>query len=160
MGVAKAIVSQVSEVSSAVNSNTKQYLLVTCRDMTTDENLILSKNFKQIVVYHAELNSKATNLTTLSFDLLIVDISNRANHNFLEMVAPQAKTLGIKLLVLKKSMTNYQDLVDALEATVLSAIHDLEGGNFENFVNKTKLPKFVNRGVHMFKKCFGLLLKQ
>ena len=141
---------------------TTKYILVTCRSLTTDESAILAKNFKTIIVYHALLNAAQMDLTQMTFDLLVLDASDAANHTFLETVTPSCVALNIPILVLKKSYSNYADLVAGLNATSsttvaypISRIQDLTGANFFLSLLKTKLPKLESRVITLLKKVFA-----
>ena len=137
-----------------------RFILATCRATTSDENVILNKHFKNIVSYHSELNAGNFDLSQLAFDLLIIDVSNKANHVFLEVINNQAKVLQIPIIVLKKSMTNYHKLVDALGASVISSVEDFDKKDFLLYLTRSKLPKLSSRIKHFLKMCLGVLLKQ
>ena len=137
-----------------------RYILVSCRPLEDAENKVLSKNFKNIIVYNSALNSGNLDLNKMSFDLLVIDVSNKDNHRFLEVVSPMAAGLNAPIIVLKKKMSNYVELVEALEAYVVSKIEDLEGQNFFNFLVKNKLPKLDNKCSNLFKSCLSAVLKK
>jgi hypothetical protein len=136
-----------------------RYILVSCRPLEDSENKVLSKNFKNIIVYNAALNSGNLDLSKMTFDLLVIDVSKKENHLFLEIVSPMAAGLNVPIIVLKKKMSNYDQLVEALEAYVVSKIEDLEGQNFFNFLVKNKLPKLDNKCSNLFKRCLSAVLK-
>ena len=138
-------------------STPSKFMLVTCRRTTDDENKTLSKNFKSIMVYNAQLTG--SDLQKLDFDLLIVDVSHRANHLFLEMASPAATALNIPIIVLKKSLTNYAALVEALDAYVVSSVAAMEGDDFLKFLVKDKLPKFQGRCVHFLERLWAYVTK-
>ena len=71
-----------------------------------------------------------------------------------------AAGLNIPIIVLKKKLSNYGELVEALEAYVVSRIEDLDGQNFFNFLVKNKLPKLDNKCINIFKRCLSVVLKQ
>ena len=137
-----------------------RYILVSCRPLEDSENKVLSKNFKNIIVYNSALNSGNLDLSKMTFDLLVIDVSKKENHLFLEIVSPMAAGLNVPIIVLKKKMSNYDQLVEALEAYVVSKIEDLEGQNFFNFLVKNKLPKLDNKCSNLFKRCLSAVLKQ
>ena len=139
--------------------NPTSYILVSCRPLEDAENKVLSKNFKNIIVYNSALNSGNLDLSKMTFDLLVVDVSKKENHLFLEIVSPMAASLNIPVIVLKKKYSNYSELVEALEAYVVSRIEDLEGQNFFNFLVKSKLPKLDNKCFNIFKKFLSVVLK-
>ena len=70
-----------------------------------------------------------------------------------------AKAQNVPIIVLKKSLSNYVELVEALEAYVISSIEDLDGANFFNFLVKTKLPKLNTTCSHLFTKLVSLVTK-
>ena len=140
------------------NETPKRYILVMCRRTTSEENLILAKRFKNILAYHSELNSDRYDLSTMEFDLMIIDISEKANHVFLEVISNQAKGLNIPIILLKKSMTNYDAVVDALEAIVIKTIEDFDKKDFLLFLTKNKIPKLNGRFIHCLKGLVSLLL--
>ena len=146
-------VRQVSPSEEKQEEN-KQLILATCRDITGDEKQVLSKHFKSIIYYDPQLHQGKMNLKDLAFDLLIVDASNPLNHTFLEVTSAQAKEMGMRLVVLKRSMTNSKDLADALGASVISSIDECE--DLALFMTKCKLPKLVGRIKYLVKKVFGL----
>ena len=161
--MSKAFVTTVSDVAASTEKS-KQYILVTCRSCTDDEKKVLSKNFKSIVVYNSSLNSGNVDLSKMHFDLLVIDLScskKKENHVFLEIVTPMAKSLNIPIIVLKRTLSNYVDLVEALEGFVLSKIPlDLEGQQFLNALVKKSLPKLNSSCSHLFNKLFSFLSKQ
>ena len=151
---------ELKAVSSETVVAPTRYILVSCRPLEDAENKVLSKNFKNIIVYNAALNSGNLDLSKMTFDLLVVDVSQKENHLFLEIVSPMAAGLNIPIIVLKKKLSNYGELVEALEAYVVSRIEDLEGQNFFNFLVKNKLPKLDNKCSNLFKRCLSVVLKQ
>lgn len=148
------------EVAPIVAVKPNKYILVTCRAIASNEAKILSKNFKAIMSYNPTLNSGNLDLNNMPFDMLIIDVSNKDSHLFLEIISPQAKALNIPIIVLKRKASNYKLLVEALEAYVISKIEDLEGENFLNFLVKNKLPKLDSTCLNLLKGCFTLLSKQ
>lgn len=138
----------------------KRFILVVCRPTTSDENKILSKNFSNIVLYHSELNSGQLDLSLMNFDLLIIDVSNRSNHVFVEVVSAQAKALNIPIIVLKKSLTNYEELSESLEASVIKTIEDFNKSDFALFLTKDTIPKLEGRVKTCLKGLVALLSKQ
>ena len=151
---------ELKAVASEPAVQPTRYILVTCRPLEDAENKVLSKNFKNIVVYNSALNSGNLDLNKMSFDLLVIDVSKKENHLFLEIISPMAPGLNIPIIVLKKKMSNYVQLVEALEAYVVSKIEDLDGQNFFNFLVKNKLPKLDNQCSNLFKSCLSMVLKQ
>ncbi len=137
----------------------KQFILVTCRDLTADETKLLNKNFPRVIVYHAGLNSSEMELSKLAFDLLVIDARVDANHLFLEIIKDQAGQLGIPFLVLKKRLSNAKALATELGAYVISKVEDLDGSNFFLGLVKAKLPKLESRLWTLLKKVFALLSK-
>ena len=134
-----------------------KYILVTCRSTTAEENKTLSKNFSVIQVYNHELSSM--DLEKMAFDLLIVDVSKKENHLFMEIALPTAGALNIAIVVLKQSMTNYQDLVKAMDAHVISSVVSLEGEDFGKFLVKTKLPRLTSRWLYFLKRLWTYVTK-
>ena len=151
---------ELKAVSSEAVVAPTRYILVSCRPLEDAENKVLSKNFKNIIVYNAALNSGNLDLSKMTFDLLVIDVSQKENHLFLEIVSPMAAGLNIPIIVLKKKLSNYGELVEALEAYVVSRIEDLDGQNFFNFLVKNKLPKLDNKCINIFKRCLSVVLKQ
>ena len=137
-----------------------RYIMVTCRPLNADESKVLSKNFKNIILFDANLHAANTDLDSFAFDLLIINVSNKESHLFLEIVSPQAKSLNIPIIVVKRSLSNYKQLVDALGAYVVSRIEDLDGTNFLNFLVKEKLPKLESKLKNLFLSCWSLVSKQ
>ena len=140
-----------------VSALPKQFILVTCRDLTVTESQTLNKNFPQVIVYHAGLNSSQMDLSKMNFDLLVIDARREENHLFLEIVSSQAKALNIPIIVLKKTLSNYKDLAVSLEAYVLSKIEQLDGPNFFLSLVKARVPKLQSRWLILLKKLFALL---
>ena len=136
-------------------SRPTKFVLVTCRALTSDETSVLSKNFKQILVYNAALSSGNTDIGTLAFDLLIVE-ANAANHTFLEIIAPSTKKLQIPLIVLKLKFSNYKALATDLGATVITRVEDI--ASFGDFLSKTRVTKLEHRLLTFFKKLFQYAL--
>lgn len=134
----------------------KRFILVTCRPTTKDENTVLNAVFSQIVVYHPELHSGRFDLSSMAFDLLVVDISNDSSRNFLATVHKQANAQSLPIIVLKKSMPNYKDMVKALGALVISAIEEFENDNLLLALTKTKIPKVAGRVKHLLLRCFSV----
>jgi hypothetical protein len=137
-------------------SQYSKYILVQCRPRTTDENKVLTKNFTKIIEYNPELTN-CKNLSQLDFDLLIIDITIPANHLFLEVVASQAKQMGYAIVMLKKTLSNYDQLVKELECFVISEIENLEGGHFFQSLLRKKLPKLNSTFCHLFSKVSSCL---
>ena len=137
-----------------------KYVLAICRALEPEENKILGNNFKNIVVYNSELHSNTFDLSKMSFDLLIIDVSSKDNHQFLEVIAPMCPSQRVAVVFLKKKFSNYDELVEALDAFEISKVADLTGPNFMNFLVKKKLPKLNNRCFHLFKKVAKLVIKQ
>lgn len=137
-----------------------KYILVLCRQTTKQEKNILSKNFHNIVNYDAELVQGKLDLSTISFDLLLVDANVDANRKFLEVISPQANELGIPIVVLKKSLTNSKELATALNASVISSIRDYDNNNLPFYMTKFKLPKLTSRIMFLFKQCYSFVSKQ
>ena len=143
--------------SSDVSASPKQFILVTCRDLSVAESQTLNKNFPQVIVYHAGLNSSQMDLSKMNFDLLVIDARREENHLFLEIVSSQAKALNIPIVILKKTLSNYKDLAVSLEAYVLSKIEQLDGPNFFLSLVKARVPKLQSRWLILLKKLFALL---
>lgn len=152
--------SEVEMTQEVVSTTPQRYILVVCRGTTSEENKTLSKNFNNIVLYHSELNNGHFDLNSMQFDLLIIDASNKANHTFLEVVSAQAKNANIPIIVLKKSLTNYEELVEALDASVIKSVEDFSKKDFLLFLTKNKVPKLAGRLKHCLKALFSLLSKQ
>ena len=146
-------VKQVSPSEEKQNEN-PQLILATCRDIRSEEKQVLSKHYKNIIYYDAQLHHGKMNLQDQTFDLLIVDASLPENHTFLEVISSQASQLGVKIVVLKRSLTNSKELADALGASIISEIEDF--ADFSLYVTKCKLPKLVGRVRHLVKKVFAL----
>jgi hypothetical protein len=144
------------DMAATLASQYSKYIIVQCRPRTTDENKILTKNFTKIIEYNAELTN-CKNLSQLDFDLLIIDITIPANHLFLEVITPQAKKLGYAIVMLKKTMSNYEDIIKQLECFVISEFEDLEGGHFLQSLLRTKLPKLKSTASHLFSKLSSCL---
>jgi hypothetical protein len=130
-----------------------RYILVTCRSLNVNESKVLSKNFKNIILFDPNLHAANTDLNTFTFDLLMINVNGKDSHLFLEIVTPQARALNIPVIVVKKSASNYKHLVEALGAYVVSRIEDLDGDNFFNFLVKEKIPKLENRIFTFLKSC-------
>jgi hypothetical protein len=146
-------VRQVSP-SEEKRDDSNQLILAACREIRADEKQVLSKHFKKIIYYDPQLHQGKMILKDLAFDLLIVDATNPLNHTFLEVTSAQAKEMGVRVVVLKRSMTNSKDLADALGASVISSIEECE--DLSLFMTKCKLPKVVGRIKYLIKKVFGL----
>lgn len=156
----KAGCASASEVASAsVEVQPKQFVLVTCRDLTVAENAVLNKNFPRVIVYHAGLNSSEMDVSKMAFDLLVIDARTPENHLFLEIVSDQCSALKIPILVLKKSLSNYKDLAKELDAYVLSKIEQLDGPAFFLSLVKARLPRLQSSWLTLLKKLFALLSK-
>lgn len=143
---------------ASVEAPTK-FLLVTCRSLSSSEQKILSKNFKNIHLYNAALSSDNMDLTALTFDLLIVDASKRENYLFLEVVGGQCAALNIPIIVLKRRFTNSKDLALQLDAYVIDELADLTGPNFFRSLTKDKLVRLQSRIWTLLKKLFMLFVK-
>ena len=143
---------------SAVSS--RRAILSTCRDLTVAEMKLLNKHFPNVIVYHAGLNSSQMDLSKMVFDLLVLDMRKAEDHLFLEVVSPSCT---IPVIVLKKSFSNYKDLVAELakvaQVFVISEVVDLDGDNFFLGLVKSKLPKLQSRIWTFLKKVFALLSK-
>ena len=151
-----APLSEASSSSSGQRDAPSRLILTACREIKNEEKQILSKHFANIVYYDSQLHQGKLDLNELAFDLLIVDANNPSNHTFLEVISAQAAKLSIKIVVLKKSMTNSKELAEALNASVISGIEDYEASNFQLYLTKCKLPKLVGRIKHLVKKIFAL----
>ena len=140
-----------------ISTAKKRYIMIVCRSLSSIESRVLSKNFKNIISFDHNLHAANTDLNALTFDLLMINISNKEAHLFLEIVSPQAKALNIPIIVVKKTLSNYKKLVSALGAYVVSKIEDLDGDQFISFLLKEKLPKLDNRFTNLFKSCFSFV---
>lgn len=143
-------------MTSVFPSGTKpvptKFIMVTCRSLTASESKTLSKKFKNIVSYDNNLHSGLTDLSSFSFDLLLINPCNKDNHVYLEMVSAQAKQLNIPFIVVKKKLSNYKLLVESLSAYIVSQIpEDLEGNGLISYLLKDKIPKLDNQCFNFFK---------
>ena len=145
--------------SDVVVDKPSRYILVTCRALNANESKVLSKNFKNIIMFDPNLHAANTDLNSFAFDLLMINVSDKESHLFLEIISPQAKALEIPIVVVKRSLSNYKQLVEALGAYVISRIEDMDGTNLINLFLKEKLPKLENRVVTLFKSCFSMASK-
>jgi hypothetical protein len=157
--MSSVLLSKKSADSVAV-AKASRYIMVTCRSLNANESKVLSKNFKNIILFDPNLHAANTDLNSFMFDLLMINVSNKESHLFLEIISPQAKALEIPIIVVKRSVSNYKQLVDALGAYVISRIEDMDGANLINLFLKEKLPKLENRLVTFFKSCLSFLGKQ
>jgi hypothetical protein len=149
---------QIPPPVQALPASPKKTVMVLCRPLTPDEQKILTNNFKNIVNYHATLSS-TFDLTQMSFDLLIVDKTVKANHFFLEMIVPSCKTLNIPIVVVGRNNSNDKKLASAIGATIIKKVKKLEGSDFFVFLSKTSLPKLEHRLFTAIKKFFSQLSK-
>jgi hypothetical protein len=122
----------------------KKLVIAYCRDVTKDEQKTFSQNFKDINWYNASTIAN-NDLSTITFDLLLVDLRKDSHHMFLRTIRPQCKAAGIKLIVLKRSGTNAKPIAEKLEATVHSFIPSLTGDDFIRFLENEALPKLEGR---------------
>jgi hypothetical protein len=152
-----AAVVSVAQTDAAQPAAPKRFILITCRDVTIEEQAVLNKQFPVVIVYHAGLNSSQMDLSAMSFDLLVIDARPAENHIFMEAIKDQASKLNIPFIVLKKSKTNSKALASALGAFVVSEIKD--GANFFLTLVRSKLPRLESRFVSILKKLFALLTK-
>lgn len=144
-------------MSSFRPSEVKQkYVLVTCRHLTQDESTVLNRFFKSIIVHNPVLNGSHVDLSTMAFDLLII---NARTHLALEMIKPQCQKLGIPITLLKTPLCNCKELAAALGATIISKVEDMDPAQMEAFLTKERLPKLKSRWVYLVKKVLGFLLK-
>jgi hypothetical protein len=136
-----------------------KYILVSCRKCDSEENKILSKHFKNIYLYNSELNCGNTDISKMSFDLLILDLNKDAHHEFLEIIHPQCKALNIPIIVLKRSFCNSKLLIEALDASSINSIKDFDGVNFFNYLSKGKIPKLKSSSMCCLKAVLKVLSK-
>ena len=99
---------ELKAVSSEAVVAPTRYILVSCRPLEDAENKVLSKNFKNIIVYNAALNSGNLDLSKMTFDLLVIDVSQKENHLFLEIVSPMA--VGLNTGTYYKAITRIYDI--------------------------------------------------
>lgn len=148
-------------MSQSNNPSLSRYLLLLMRQLTAQENATLSKSFKNIQVYHPDLNANNNDLGKISFDLLVVDITKQQGHQFVEMIAPQCKNFGINIVVLKNTYCNAKAYTDSLgDVSVIKQVADLDPLNLAIYFKKTKLPKLENRILNFLKKLLKFFLKQ
>jgi hypothetical protein len=145
-----------SSSSSAAPAAVPKYILVTRGETTPEENAVLRSKFNQVLPYHPQLHSGNFDLASMVFDLLLVNVKDPVCHQFLEVIASQAKDLKIPIIVLKKRMPNFKRLAKAIEGDVMAVIEDFLNPNFMLLLGKTKVPKAVGRVKHFLQQCLSL----
>lgn len=141
--------SSLREELEKKNQVSDKFFLLLTRDLTPKERKELSHHFEKIVEF-TDLYSKKTHINELpEFDLLLLDLRKDIDHEYLELIVDELKSLPhINVVVLKKKFCfEWNSLLDVLDHSVINEV-PLEIGNHEAFLRhlkKKKLKKVDSR---------------
>lgn len=136
---------------------TDKFFLLLTRDLRQDESKELSVHFNKIVEFN-DLYSSKTHISELpEFDLLLLDLRQDNDHQFLELVVDEVKAYpNIHVVVLKKKfLFEWQSLMEVLDHTVVNEI-PVNIRSTESFIRhlmKKKLKKVDSRVKIFLQKC-------
>ena len=130
-------------------SHPEKFFLLLTRDLSPKERKELSHHFSKIVEF-TDLYSEKTHINELpEFDLLLIDLRKKNDHNYLELICDELKSFPyLYIVVLKKKYCfEWQALLDVLDHTVINEVpteissHDA----FIRHLKKKKLKKVDSR---------------
>jgi len=129
------------ELEKKNQGNDKFFLLLT-RELAPAERKELSHHFNKIVEF-TDLYSEKTHINELpEFDLLLLNLLNKKDHGFLELIVDELKSFpNIHVVLLKKKFCfEWDALVEVLDNTVINEI-PLDVRSNEAFVRHLKKKK-------------------